>query len=78
MIRERTRAGPQEARARGTRFGRKPKLSLAQVTKPGKLIRSTSAGRLAAESPCAAGMAQRGTGLACNYKGSYSQERHHP
>jgi len=38
MISERTRAGAAAARARGVKFGRKPKLSRQQITQAVKLI----------------------------------------
>lgn len=38
LIIERTQAGMKEARRRGVKFGRKPKLSPAQVAKARKLI----------------------------------------
>src|ERR1035438_2998740 len=38
LIIERTQAGMKEARSRGVKFGRKPKLSPAQVAKARKLI----------------------------------------
>ena len=38
LIAERTRAGREEAHSRGVKFGRKPKLSPAQVTKARNLI----------------------------------------